>query len=82
MRIQAHLYTLARANYSQPWGDSVESQSRVKNRFPKPEEGRRLISAFLQIEDAKVRLTLIKLTEALAQERENGAPASCRRECA
>jgi hypothetical protein len=37
--------------------------------FPKPEEGRRLISAFVQIEDAKVRLGLIKLAEALVRAR-------------
>lgn len=45
----------------------MQSQSGVKTVFPKPEEGRRLISAFLQIEDAKVRLALIKLAEAVGK---------------
>ena len=45
------------------------SRSREGTAFAQPEEGRRLVSAFVQIEDAEARLALIKLAEALVRTR-------------
>jgi hypothetical protein len=39
------------------------------SKFPRPEEGHRLVSAFLRIEDAVTRQALITLAEALVQAR-------------
>ena len=36
---------------------------------PRPEEGTRLVAAFLQIEDAETRMAIVQLAEALARAR-------------
>ncbi len=46
-----------------------QKRSREGPKFPGPEEGHRLVSAFLRIEDAVTRQALIQLAEALAQAR-------------